>query len=193
MENLNFILFHPVSICIYDDFFKYEVIEGMFYPCLIGAIKEDNICVDIISGKEYDIVEKDMFFSEITSSSKIAHNPVYICRKIDNSLENLRFIENYVKTKGKINQNIIKQYPAFSYRLNRLLCIKMDNFTKRMSKGFWYSFHSYKHVKYFLKKLDNENSISVSAFLYIQSGEKANDDLAEKNNIISNLRKILLK
>ena len=59
----------------------------MFYPCLIGVIKEDNICVDIISGKEYEIVEEAMFYSKITSKSKIAHNPACICREIDNSLE----------------------------------------------------------------------------------------------------------
>ena len=193
MENLNFVLFYPVSISVKNSSYKYEISRDMFYPCLIGAMDEDNKCVDIISGKKYDIVDEETDYTEITSDTIVANNPAGICRKIDSSLENLRFIEDYVKAKGRISKNTIRQYPAFKHRLNRLLCIKYDEYARNQKEGYWYPVRSYNHAKHFVKKVEKENLNALSMVSYIQSGEKDADDLLEKNNIIKKLRKRLSK
>lgn len=191
MENLKFVLFHPVSICIKGKYFKYGINEGTFYPCLLGIIKEDNICIEVISGRKFDIVSKeDNFFTEITNSSKVVGNPVYIYKNIYNSIENLKFIEEYINKKGNVNQNKIDKYDDFSNRLNKLRSIQEE---REYNKSTWNSLLSYKFVKYYLEKIDIENSKSLKEFSYIQSGQKNKDELAEKDKIISRLKKQLSK
>ena len=193
MEELKFVLFYPVSICISGKRFKYGIKEGTFYPCLLGIIKEDNTLFDVISGRKFDIVcEEDKSFTEITFKSKVVANPVFVCRNINNSLENVKFIEEYINAKGKISPDRIKEYDAFSYRLNTLLSIKKEDSILK-GEGFWDSLRSYKSAKLYLRKLDIENLKSLEEISYIQSGQKDIDDKHEKNEIVLRLRNKLLK
>ena len=194
MEELKFVLFYPVSICISGKHFKYGIKEGTFYPCLLGIIKEDNTLFDVISGRKFDIVcKEDKSFTEITFKSKVVANPVFVCRNIDNSLENVKFIEEYINAKGKISPDIIKEYDAFSYRLNALLSINKNNSGRFKGEGFWDSLRSYKSAKLYLRQIDNENLKSLEEFSYIQSGQKDIDDKHEKNEIVLRLKNRLLK
>ena len=194
MEELKFVLFYPVSICISGKDFKYGIKKGTFYPCLLGIIKDDNTLVDVISGRKFDVVEENKPFTNITFKSKIVDNPVFVCRNIDNSLENVKFIEEYITAKGKISPDKINAHEAFSHRLNRLLSMKEDSiFGIKDHSGFWDSLHSYKSAKFYLRKIDIENLKSIEIFSYIQSGQKDIDDKHEKNEIVLRLRNKLLK
>lgn len=190
MENLKFVLFYPVSICIGDKYFQYTINEGTFYPCLLGIIKDDNTLVDVISGRKFDIIRKGTF--EITDKSKVVCSPVCVYNNISNSLENLKFIEGYINAKGNVCPFEIDEFADFAHRLHQLVsvqyCYAFGKYT-----GFYKSFRNYKSAKSYLKKIDIENSKSLALFSYIQSGQKDKDELSEKNGIISRLRNRLLK
>lgn len=198
MENLEFALFYPVSICIKGKSFRYGINEGTFYPCLLGIIKSNNKIVDVISNREFNIVSEGPF-KEITDYSTVVSSPANICRKIDDSLENLKFIEEYVKAKGKVSSKKIKEHKDFSNRLNKLRSIKKDYYLGK-DEGFWCSLWWYESAESYFKKIDYENLKSLETISYIQSGQKdkddlqkAKDDLVEKENIISRLKMQLLK
>lgn len=195
-KDLNFVLFHPVSICIRGKQFKYGIKDNMSYPCLLGFITEDHKCVEIISGRKFDIISREdyerRYYVEITKDSKVMGNPVHICRWIDNSVENLQLIEKYIDAKGNLSQRKIAKSSDFSYRLNHLLFNRTSKYSSiDVETGFYDTLKRFSFSKYYLQKIDIENLKALNEFAYIQSGKKASDDLTEKNDIILRLTKKL--
>lgn len=199
-KDLKFVLFYPVSICIRGKKFKYGIKDNMSYPCLLGFIAEDNKCVEVISGRKFDIIsdiisqeDYDLrYYVEITKDSKIIGNPVSICRWINNSVENLRLIEKYIDTKGNLSQREIAKSSAFSYRLNHLLFNLPSKYSSNdVETGFYGTFKRFKFSKFYLQKIDIENLKALNEIAYILSGQKESDELTEKNNIILRLTKKL--
>ena len=200
-KEMKFVLFYPVSICITTcmsgECFKYGIKDGMYYPCLLGFISEDNKCVEVISGREFNIISEEDYchgYVKITNDSKVVANPVVVCRTIDNSSKNLHLIKKYIDVKGNLSQSIISQYCDFNHRLNRLLFNQNTglSFTGiELEQGFYDSFNKFKIAKRRLQEIDIENLKALKEIAYIQSGKKVSDDLIEKNNIIMCLRKKL--
>lgn len=195
-KDLNFVLFHPVSICIRGKQFKYGIKDNMSYPCLLGFIDEDNKCVEVISGRKFDIISQEdydrRFYVEINKDSKVIGNPVRICRWINNTVENLRLIEKYIDAKGNLSQREIAKSSDFSYRLNHLLFNRPSKYSSiDVETGFYDTLTRFSFSKYYLQKIDIENLKALKEFAYIQSGKKASDDLTEKNDIILRLKKKL--
>ena len=200
-KDLKFVLFHPVSICIRDKEFKYGIKDNMSYPCLLGFIDEDNKCVEVISGRKFDIISQEdynrRFYVEINKDSKVIGNPVRICRWINNTVENLRLIEKYIDAKGNLSQRKIAKYSDFSHRLNHLLFNRPAKYSSYSSNdvetGFYDILKRFKFSKFYLQKIDIENLKALNEIAYILSGQKENDELAEKDKIISRLKKQLSK
>ena len=197
-KDLKFVLFHPVSICIRDKKFKYGIKDNMSYPCLLGFITEDNKCVEVISGRKFDIISQEdrerccKYYVEITKDSKILENPVEICRWIDNSLENLHLIEKYIDAKGNLSQREIVKSSDFRYRLNCLLFNRPSSSTDSgIETGFYGTLKRFRFSKSYLKKIDIENIKALKEIVYILSGQKESDELTEKNDIIFRLTKKL--
>lgn len=196
-KDLKFVLFHPVSICIRDKQFKYGIKDNLSYPCLLGFITEDNKCVEVISGRKFDIISKEdyerRYYVDIVSTSKIMGNPVRVCRWIDNSLENLHLIEKYIDAKGNLNQREIAKSSDFSYRLNHLLSNRPVKYSSiDVEAGFYDTLKKYKFSKSYLQKIDIENLKALKEIAYIVSGQKESDELTEKNDIILRLKKKLI-
>lgn len=198
-KDLKFVLFHPVSICIRGKKFKYGIKDNLSYPCLLGFLAEDNKCVEVISGKKFDIISQEdyerRYYVEITKDSKVIGNPVHICRWIDNSVENLHLIEKYIDAKGNLSQREIAKSSDFSYRLNHLLFNRPAKYSSYSSNdietGFFDTFKRFKFSKSYLQKIDIENLKALKEIAYILSGKKESDELTEKNNIILRLTKKL--
>ena len=193
-KEMKFVLFHPVSICIKGNDFKYGVKDNLSYPIMLGFITEDNKCVDVISGREFDIIsdeQYDHWYVKITDNTQIVPSPVHIYKKIDSSLENLKFIEKYITAKGHVSQKEIGKHNDFAWRLNRLFSYSNEFYSGEKSWNFSRSLFMFESPTYYLNKIDYINSASLAEFSYIQSGKKAGDDLNEKNNVIMSLRKKL--
>lgn len=195
-KDLKFVLFHPVSICIRDKEFKYGIKDNMSYPCLLGFIDEDNKCVEVISGRKFDIISQEdynrRFYVEINKDSKVIGNPVHICRWINNTVENLRLIEKYIDAKGNLSQREIVKSSNFSHRLNHLLFNRPSKYSSiDVETGFYDILKRFKFSKFYLQKIDIENLKALNEIAYILSGKKESDELTEKNNIILRLTKKL--
>ena len=195
-KDLKFVLFHPVSICIRDKEFKYGIKDNMSYPCLLGFIDEDNKCVEVISGRKFDIISQEdydrRFYVEINKDSKVIGNPVRICRWINNTVENLRLIEKYIDAKGNLSQREIAKSSDFSYRLNHLIFNRPSKYSSiDVETGFYDILKRFKFSKFYLQKIDIENLKALNEIAYILSGKKESDELTEKNNIILRLTKKL--
>jgi len=195
-KDLKFVLFHPVSICIRDKEFKYGIKDNMSYPCLLGFIDEDNKCVEVISGRKFDIISQEdydrRFYVEINKDSKVIGNPVRICRWINNTVENLRLIEKYIDAKGNLSQREIAKSSDFSHRLNHLLFNRPSKYSSiDVETGFYDILKRFKFSKFYLQKIDIENLKALNEIAYILSGKKESDELTEKNNIILRLTKKL--
>ena len=193
-KKMKFVLFHPVSICISGEHYKYDTKNDMSYPCLLGFINENNKCVEVISGREFDIVsdgERDRSYVKITDNTQVVSSPVHICKKINSSLENLKFIEKYIIAKGHISQREIEKHNDFAYRLNRLLSYSNEFYSREKSWNFSQSLFIFESPNHYLNKIDYKNSTSLAELSYIQSGKKASNDLIEKNDIILRLTKKL--
>lgn len=195
-KDLQFVLFHPVSICIRGKQFKYGIKDNMSYPCLLGFITEDNKCVEVISGREFNIISREdydrRYYVEITNDSKFVGSPVHVCRWIDNSLENLHLIEKYIDAKGNLSQREIAKYSDFYYRLNHLLFNRPSKYSSiDVETGFYDTLKRFKFSKHYLQKIDIENLKALKEVAYILSGKKENDELTEKNGIILRLSKKL--
>ena len=135
-KDLYFVLFHPVSICIRGERFKYCIKDNLSYPCLLGFITEDNKCVEAITGRKFDIIDTEdyersyyerSYHANGINTDKVMKNPARIYRWIINSLENLHLIEKYIDAKGNLSQSEIAKSSDFSYRLKKLKKLrKMD-------------------------------------------------------------------
>ena len=194
-KEMKFVLFHPVSICISGEHYKYDTKNDMSYPCLLGFINENNKCVEVISGREFDVVsdgERDRSYVKITDNTQVVSSPVHICKKIYSSLENLKFIERYITAKGRVSQREKEKHNDFAHRLNRLLSYSKEVYSREESWNFSQSLFIFESPTHYLNKIDYKNSTSLAELSYIQSGTKASDDLNEKNNIILRLTKKLI-
>ena len=193
-KKLQFVLFYPVSICISGEHYKYDIKNDISYPCLLGFINENNKCVEVISGREFDIVsdeEREHSYVKITDNTQVVSSPVHICKNIYSSLENLKFIERYIAAKGRVSQREIEKHNDFAHRLNRLPSYSKEIYSREKSWNFSESLSIFESPTHYLNEIDYKNSLSLTEFSYIQSGKKASDDLNEKNNIIIRLRKKL--
>lgn len=193
-KKMKFVLFHPVSICIKGKDFKYGIKDNLSYPILLGFITEDNKCVEVISGREFDIISDEQYnrgYAKITDNTQVVSSPVYIYKKIDSSLENLKFIEKYITAKGHVSQREIEKHNDFAHRLNRLLSYSNEFYSREKNWNFSQSLFIFESPNHYLNKIDYTNSTSLAELSYIQSGKKASDDLTEKNDIILRLTKKL--
>lgn len=195
-KNIEFVLFHPISICIKGEQFKYCIKDNLSYPCLLGFITEDNKCVEVISGRKFDIISPEdyerRYHADGINTCKVMRNPVRVCRWINNSLENLQLIEKYIDAKGNLSQREIAKSSDFSYRLNFLLSNRSIKYSSIDGEpGFYDTLKRFEFSKYYLQKIDIENLKALKEIEYIMSGQKESCELAEKNDIIFRLTKKL--
>ena len=201
-KDLNFVLFHPVSICISGEMFKYCIKKNLSYPCLLGFITEESFgtgklkCVEVITGRKFDIINEEdyerPYHADGINTSKVMRNPALVDRSIKNSLENLQLIEKYIDTKGNLSQNEIAKSSDFSYRLNYLLSNRpIKYYSIDGEPGFYDTLKRFEFSKYYLQRIDIENLKEIKEIEYVMSGQKDSYELAEKNDIILRLTKKL--
>ena len=201
-ENLKFVLFHPVSICIMGKQFKYCIKDNVSYPCLLGFITDENFaseelkCFEVITGRKFDIINSDDFeipyLADGINASKVMENPACICRWVNNSLENLQLIEKYIDAKGNLSQCEIAISSDFSYRLNHLLSIRPIKYSSNDDAlGFYDTLKNYEASKDYLQKIDIENLKTIKEIEYIMNDKNESCILAEKDDIIFRLKKKL--
>lgn len=185
-KNTNFVLFYPASICLnkLDSSYKYTFKNGMFYPCMLGILR-DNECINVITGKKYNIIENE-FWNKIRKDSKIISNPAIIGRDISNSLENLQLINEYLDANGRLGKKEINKNSCVSYRLNYIL--HRGNFDYHYFGFFPLCFN-----EFLLKKIELENLKSLKAIENVRSGQKAKDDEIAENDVVLKLTKKLNK
>ena len=166
--DLNFVLFHPVSICLMGKQFKYCIKDNVSYPCLLGFITDENFaseelkCFEVITGRKFDIINSDAFelpyLADGINASKVMENPACICRWVNDSLENLQLIEKYIDAKGNLSQSEIAKSSDFSYRLNHLLSNRPIKYSSNDDAlGFYDTLKNYEASKDYLQKIDIEN------------------------------------
>ena len=198
-ENLKFVLFHPVSICVMGKQFKYCIKDSVSYPCLLGFITDESFgtnelkCFEVITGRKFDIINSDDFeiphFAGSINTSLVMQSPACICRWVNDSLENLQLIEKYIDAKGDLSQNEIAKSSDFSYRLNRLLSNRpMMTHLKYSTKGFYDTLKNYEASKDYLQKIDIENLKTIKEIEYIINPKNENCTLTEKDDIIFRLK-----
>lgn len=201
-ENLKFVLFHPVSICIMGKQFKYCIKDNVSYPCLLGFITDENFaseelkCFEVITGRKFDIINSDAFelpyLADGINTSKVMENPACICRWVNNSLENLQLIEKYIDAKGNLSQSEIAKSSDFSYRLNYLLSNRPIKYSSNDDAlGFYDTLKNFEASKDYLQKIDIENLKTIKEIEYIMSGKNENCTLTEKYDIIFRIKKKL--
>ena len=200
--DLNFVLFHPVSICIMGKQFKYCIKDNVSYPCLLGFITDENFaseelkCFEVITGRKFDIINSDDFeipyLADGINASKVMENPACICRWVNDSLENLQLIEKYIDAKGNLSQSEIAKSSDFSYRLNHLLSNRPIKYSSNDDAlGFYDTLKNFEASKDYLQKIDIENLKTIKEIEYIMSGKNENCTLTEKYDIIFRIKKKL--
>ena len=200
--DLNFVLFHPVSICLMGKQFKYCIKDNVSYPCLLGFITDENFaseelkCFEVITGRKFDIINSDDFeipyLADGINASKVMENPACICRWVNDSLENLQLIEKYIDAKGNLSQSEIAKSSDFSYRLNHLLSNRPINYySNDDTLGFYDTLKNYEASKDYLQKIDIENLKTIKEIEYIMNDKNESCILAEKDDIIFRLKKKL--
>lgn len=200
--NLNFVLFHPVSICLMGKQFKYCIKDNVSYPCLLGFITDENFaseelkCFEVITGRKFDIINSDDFeipyLADGINASKVMENPACICRWVNDSLENLQLIEKYIDAKGNLSQSEIAKSSDFSYRLNHLLSNRPIKYSSNDDAlGFYDTLKNYEASKDYLQKIDIENLKTIKEIEYIMNDKNESCILAEKDDIIFRLKKKL--
>ena len=200
--DLNFVLFHPVSICLMGKQFKYCIKDNVSYPCLLGFITDENFaseelkCFEVITGRKFDIINSDDFeipyLADGINASKVMENPACICRWVNDSLENLQLIEKYIDAKGNLSQSEIAKSSDFSYRLNHLLSNRPIKYSSNDDAlGFYDTLKNYEASKDYLQKIDIENLKTIKEIEYIMNAKNENCILAEKDDIIFRLKKKL--
>ena len=200
--DLNFVLFHPVSICLMGKQFKYCIKDNVSYPCLLGFITDENFaseelkCFEVITGRKFDIINSDDFeipyLADGINTSKVMENPACICRWVNNSLENLQLIEKYIDAKGNLSQSEIAKSSDFSYRLNHLLSNRPIKYSSNDDAlGFYDTLKNYEASKDYLQKIDIENLKTIKEIEYIMNDKNESCILAEKDDIIFRLKKKL--
>ena len=200
--DLNFVLFHPVSICLMGKQFKYCIKDNVSYPCLLGFITDENFaseelkCFEVITGRKFDIINSDDFeipyLADGINTSKVMENPACICRWVNDSLENLQLIEKYIDTKGNLSQSEIAKSSDFSYRLNHLLSNRPIKYSSNDDAlGFYDTLKNYEASKDYLQKIDIENLKTIKEIEYIMNDKNESCILAEKDDIIFRLKKKL--
>ena len=200
--DLNFVLFHPVSICLMGKQFKYCIKDNVSYPCLLGFITDENFaseelkCFEVITGRKFDIINSDDFeipyLADGINASKVMENPACICRWVNDSLENLQLIEKYIDAKGNLSQSEIAKSSDFSYRLNHLLSNRPIKYSSNDDAlGFYDTLKNYEASKDYLQKIDIENLNTIKEIEYIMNDKNESCILAEKDDIIFRLKKKL--
>ena len=200
--DLNFVLFHPVSICLMGKQFKYCIKDNVSYPCLLGFITDENFaseelkCFEVITGRKFDIINSDAFelpyLADGINASKVMENPACICRWVNDSLENLQLIEKYIDAKGNLSQSEIAKSSDFSYRLNHLLSNRPIKYSSNDDAlGFYDTLKNYEASKDYLQKIDIENLKTIKEIEYIMNDKNESCILAEKDDIIFRLKKKL--
>lgn len=200
--DLNFVLFHPVSICLMGKQFKYCIKDNVSYPCLLGFITDENFaseelkCFEVITGRKFDIINSDDFeipyLADGINTSKVMKNPACICRWVNDSLENLQLIEKYIDAKGNLSQSEIAKSSDFSYRLNHLLSNRPIKYSSNDDAlGFYDTLKNYEASKDYLQKIDIENLKTIKEIEYIMNDKNESCILAEKDDIIFRLKKKL--
>lgn len=200
--DLNFVLFHPVSICLMGKQFKYCIKDNVSYPCLLGFITDENFaseelkCFEVITGRKFDIINSDDFeipyLADGINASKVMENPACICRWVNDSLENLQLIEKYIDAKGNLSQSEIAKSSDFSYRLNHLLSNRRIKYSSNDDAlGFYDTLKNYEASKDYLQKIDIENLKTIKEIEYIMNDKNESCILAEKDDIIFRLKKKL--
>ena len=200
--DLNFVLFHPVSICLMGKQFKYCIKDNVSYPCLLGFITDENFaseelkCFGVITGRKFDIINSDDFeipyLADGINASKVMENPACICRWVNDSLENLQLIEKYIDAKGNLSQSEIAKSSDFSYRLNHLLSNRPIKYSSNDDAlGFYDTLKNYEASKDYLQKIDIENLKTIKEIEYIMNDKNESCILAEKDDIIFRLKKKL--
>lgn len=200
--DLNFVLFHPVSICLMGKQFKYCIKDNVSYPCLLGFITDENFaseelkCFEVITGRKFDIINSDDFeipyLADGINASKVMENPACICRWVNDSLENLQLIEKYIDAKGNLSQSEIAKSSDFSYRLNHLLSNRPIKYSSNDDAlGFYDTLKNYEASKDYLQKIDIENLKTIKEIKYIMNDKNESCILAEKDDIIFRLKKKL--
>ena len=200
--DLNFVLFHPVSICLMGKQFKYCIKDNVSYPCLLGFITDENFaseelkCFEVITGRKFDIINSDDFeipyIADGINASKVMENPACICRWVNDSLENLQLIEKYIDAKGNLSQSEIAKSSDFSYRLNHLLSNRPIKYSSNDDAlGFYDTLKNYEASKDYLQKIDIENLKTIKEIEYIMNDKNESCILAEKDDIIFRLKKKL--
>lgn len=200
--DLNFVLFHPVSICLMGKHFKYCIKDNVSYPCLLGFITDENFaseelkCFEVITGRKFDIINSDDFeipyLADGINASKVMENPACICRWVNDSLENLQLIEKYIDAKGNLSQSEIAKSSDFSYRLNHLLSNRPIKYSSNDDAlGFYDTLKNYEASKDYLQKIDIENLKTIKEIEYIMNDKNESCILAEKDDIIFRLKKKL--
>lgn len=200
--DLNFVLFHPVSICLMGKQFKYCIKDNVSYPCLLGFITDENFaseelkCFEVITGRKFDIINSDDFeipyLADGINTSKVMENPACICRWVNDSLENLQLIEKYIDAKGNLSQSEIAKSSDFSYRLNHLLSNRPIKYSSNDDAlGFYDTLKNYEASKDYLQKIDIENLKTIKEIEYIMNDKNESCILAEKDDIIFRLKKKL--
>lgn len=200
--DLNFVLFHPVSICLMGKQFKYCIKDNVSYPCLLGFITDENFaseelkCFEVITGRKFDIINSDDFeipyLADGINASKVMENPACICRWVNDSLENLQLIEKYIDAKGNLSQSEIAKSSDFSYRLNHLLSNRPIKYSSNDDAlGFYDTLKNYEASKDYLQKIDIENLKTIKEIEYIINDKNESCILAEKDDIIFRLKKKL--
>ena len=200
--DLNFVLFHPVSICLMGKQFKYCIKDNVSYPCLLGFITDENFdseelkCFEVITGRKFYIINSDDFeipyLADGINASKVMENPACICRWVNDSLENLQLIEKYIDAKGNLSQSEIAKSSDFSYRLNHLLSNRPIKYSSNDDAlGFYDTLKNYEASKDYLQKIDIENLKTIKEIEYIMNDKNESCILAEKDDIIFRLRKKL--
>ena len=198
--DLNFVLFHPVSICLMGKQFKYCIKDNVSYPCLLGFITDENFaseelkCFEVITGRKFDIINSDDFeipyLADGINASKVMENPACICRWVNDSLENLQLIEKYIDAKGNLSQSEIAKSSDFSYRLNHLLSNRPIKYSSNDDAlGFYDTLKNYEASKDYLQKIDIENLKTIKEIEYIMNDKNESCILAEKDDIIFRLKK----
>lgn len=200
--DLNFVLFHQVSICLMGKQFKYCIKDNVSYPCLLGFITDENFaseelkCFEVITGRKFDIINSDDFeipyLADGINASKVMENPACICRWVNDSLENLQLIEKYIDAKGNLSQSEIAKSSDFSYRLNHLLSNRPIKYSSNDDAlGFYDTLKNYEASKDYLQKIDIENLKTIKEIEYIMNDKNESCILAEKDDIIFRLKKKL--
>ena len=200
--DLNFVLFHPVSICLMGKQFTYCIKDNVSYPCLLGFITDENFaseelkCFEVITGRKFDIINSDDFeipyLADGINASKVMENPACICRWVNDSLENLQLIEKYIDAKGNLSQSEIAKSSDFSYRLNHLLSNRPIKYSSNDDAlGFYDTLKNYEASKDYLQKIDIENLKTIKEIEYIMNDKNESCILAEKDDIIFRLKKKL--